>query len=169
MINLPYGRQTITEADIEAVVTVLRSDWLTTGPKVAEFERALAEFVGVRHAVVVNSGTAALHCAMAAIGTSPGDEVIVPSISFVATANCVVYCGGTPVFADVEADTALIDPADVERKITPRTKASWRKGKSQLATMCQFFNRFCLGEDRVKQVTRSFSIDANCKSRHVLP
>ena len=103
--------------------TVLRSDWLTTGPKVAEFERALAEFVGVRHAVVVNSGTAALHCAMAAIGISPGDEVIVPSISFVATANCVVYCGGTPVFADVEADTALIDPADVERKITPRTKA----------------------------------------------
>ena len=123
MIALPYGRQTITEADIEAVVTVLRSDWLTTGPKVAEFERALAEFVGVRHAVVVNSGTAALHCAMAAIGISPGDEVIVPSISFVATANCVVYCGGTPVFADVEADTALIDPADVERKITPRTKA----------------------------------------------
>ena len=123
MISLPYGRQTITEADIEAVVTVLRSDWLTTGPKVAEFERALAEFVGVGHAVVVNSGTAALHCAMAAIGISPGDEVIVPSISFVATANCVVYCGGTPVFADVEADTALIDPADVERKITPRTKA----------------------------------------------
>ena len=123
MIALPYGRHTITEADIEAVATVLRSDWLTTGPKVAEFERALAEFVGVRHAVVVNSGTAALHCAMAAIGTFPGDEVIVPSISFVATANCVVYCGGTPVFADVEADTALIDPADVERKITSRTKA----------------------------------------------
>ena len=123
MIDLPYGRQTVTEADIEAVSTVLRSDWLTTGPKVAEFERALAEFVGVSHAVVVNSGTAALHCAMAAIGIAPGDEVIVPAISFVATANCVVYCGGTPVFADVEADTALIDPADVERKITPRTKA----------------------------------------------
>jgi perosamine synthetase len=123
MIVLPYGRQTITEADIEAVVTVLRSNWLTTGPKVAEFERALAEFVGVRHAVVVNSGTAALHCAMAAIGISPGDEVIVPPISFVATANCVVYCGGTPVFADVQGDTALIDPADVERRITPRTKA----------------------------------------------
>ena len=123
MIDLPYGRQTVTEADIEAVSTVLRSDWLTTGPKVAEFERALADFVGVSHAAVVNSGTAALHCAMAAIGIAPGDDVIVPAISFVATANCVVYCGGTPVFADVEADTALIDPADVERKITPRTKA----------------------------------------------
>jgi UDP-4-amino-4,6-dideoxy-N-acetyl-beta-L-altrosamine transaminase len=123
LIDLPYGRQTITEPDIEAVLAVLRSDWLTTGPKVPEFEQALAEFVGVRHAVVVNSGTAALHCAMAAIGVTSGDEVIVPSISFVATANCVVYCGGTPVFADVEAETALIDPTDVERKITPRTKA----------------------------------------------
>jgi perosamine synthetase len=123
VIDLPYGRQTVTEADIEAVLAVLRSDWLTTGPKVAEFERALAEFVGVSHAVVVNSGTAALHCAMAAIGVAPGDQVIVPAISFVATANCVVYCGGTPVFADVEADTALIDPVDVERKITPRTRA----------------------------------------------
>jgi perosamine synthetase len=123
MITLSYGRQTITDADIEAVLAVLRSDWLTTGPKVPEFEKALAEFVGVEHAVVVNSGTAALHCAMAAIGVTSGDEVIVPSISFVATANCVVYCGGTPVFADVEAETALIDPADVERKITPRTRA----------------------------------------------
>jgi UDP-4-amino-4,6-dideoxy-N-acetyl-beta-L-altrosamine transaminase len=123
VIDLPYGRQTITEADIAAVLAVLRSNWLTTGPKVPEFEQALAEFVGVKHAVVVNSGTAALHCAMAAIGVTSGDEVIVPSISFVATANCVVYCGGTPIFADVEAETALIDPMDVERKITPRTKA----------------------------------------------
>jgi len=122
-IHLPYGRQTITDADIEAVTMVLRSDWLTTGPKVAEFERALAEFIGVRHTAVVNSGTAALHCTMAAIGIAPGDEVVVPAISFVATANCVVYCGGVPVFADVEPDTALIDPADVERKITSRTRA----------------------------------------------
>lgn len=122
-IDLPYGRQTITDADIEAVTMALRSDWLTTGPKVTEFERALAEFIGVRHAAVLNSGTAALHCAMAAIGIAPGDEVIVPAISFVATANCVLYCGGVPVFADVEADTALIDPVDVERKISSRTRA----------------------------------------------
>ena len=123
MITLPYGHQTITEEDIATVVAALRSDWLTTGPKVSEFERSLGDFVGTRHAVVVNSGTAALHCAMTAIGITSRDEVIVPAISFVATANCVVYCGGTPVFADVEANTALIDPADVERKITPRTKA----------------------------------------------
>jgi perosamine synthetase len=123
VIDLPYGRQTVSESDIEAVLNMPRSAWLSTSPKVAEFEQALAKFVGVRHAVVVNSGTAALHCAMAAIHISPGDEVIVPSISFVATANCVVYCGGTPVFADVEADTALLDPMDVDRKITPRTRA----------------------------------------------
>ena len=120
---LPYGRQTIDDDDVAAVVEVLRSDWLTTGPKVEEFERALAAFTGAAHAVVIANGTAALHAAMAALGIGPGDEVIVPAITFVATANCVVYQGGTPVFADIEPDTLLIDPADVERRITPRTKA----------------------------------------------
>ena len=120
---LPYGRQTIEEDDIAAVVEVLRSDWLTTGPKVDEFERALERFTGAAHAVVIANGTAALHAAMAALEIGPGDEVIVPAITFVASANCVVYHGGTPVFADVEAGTLLIDPADVARKITRRTKA----------------------------------------------
>jgi len=120
---LPYGRQTIDEDDIAAVVEVLRSDWLTTGPKVDEFERALERFTGAAHAVVISNGTAALHAAMAALEIGPSDEVIVPAITFVASANCVVYHGGTPVFADVEPDTLLIDPADVARKITPRTKA----------------------------------------------
>jgi len=120
---LPYGRQTIEDDDVAAVVEVLRSDWLTTGPKVDEFERALAAFTGAAHAVTIANGTAALHAAMAALGIGPGDEVIVPAITFVATANCVIYQGGTPVFADIESDTLLIDPADVERKITPRTKA----------------------------------------------
>lgn len=120
---LPYGRQTIDDDDIAAVVDVLRSDWLTTGPKVEEFERAFAAFTGVEHAVAVSNGTAALHAAMAVLGVGPGDEVVVPAITFVASANCAVYQGGTPVFADVEADTLLIDPADVERKITARTKA----------------------------------------------
>jgi len=120
---LPYGRQCVDEEDIAAVVAVLRSDWLTTGPMVEQFERAFAEFTGCAHAVAVANGTAALHAAMAALGVGPGDEVIVPAITFVASANCVVYQGGTPVFADVEADTLLTDPADVERKITPRTKA----------------------------------------------
>lgn len=120
---LPYGRQSVDDDDIAAVVDVLRSDWLTTGPKVEEFERAFAAFTGTAHAVAVSNGTAALHVAMAALKISPGDEVIVPAITFVASANCVIYQGGTPVFADVEPETLLIDPADVERKITARTKA----------------------------------------------
>jgi len=120
---LSYGRQWLNEEDIEAVVKVLRSDWLTTGPKVEEFEQAFADFVGAKHAVAVSSGTAALHAAMYAIGIGPGDEVIVPAMTFAATANCVVFQGGTPVFADVEPDTLLLDPTQVEAEITPRTKA----------------------------------------------
>ncbi|MEO7318805.1 MAG: UDP-4-amino-4,6-dideoxy-N-acetyl-beta-L-altrosamine transaminase [Chthoniobacteraceae bacterium] len=120
---LPYGRQAIEQDDIDAVVDVLRSPWLTTGPKVPEFERAFAEAAGVPHAVAVCNGTAALHCAFAALSIGPGDEVIVPAITFVATANAVVYCGGTPVFADVETGTLCLDPADAARRITPRTKA----------------------------------------------
>lgn len=120
---LPYGRQSVDEEDIAAVVEVLRSDWLTTGPAVERFERAFAEFTGARHAVAVSNGTAALHASMAALGIGPGDEVIVPAITFVASANCVVYQGGTPIFADLDPGTLLIDPAEVERKITPRTRA----------------------------------------------
>lgn len=120
---IPYGRQTVDEKDIEAVIEVLRSDWLTTGPKVAEFEDALARYVGAKYAVAVSSGTAALHCAMYALGIGPGQEVIVPAMTFAASVNCVAYQGGIPVFADVTADTLLIDPQDVERKITPQTKA----------------------------------------------
>jgi perosamine synthetase len=119
---LPYGRQTIDDDDIAAVVEVLRSDWLTTGPKVEECERALAAYTGTAHAVAVSNGTAALHTAMHALSVGPGDEVIVPAITFVATANAVVYCGGTPVFADVDPATLLLDPVDVARRITPRTK-----------------------------------------------
>ncbi len=120
---LPYGRQEIDEDDIAAVVEVLRSDWLTTGPMVGRFEQAIADFTGARYGVAVSSGTAALHAAMFAIGIGPGDEVILPPMTFVATANAVVYQGGTPVFVDVEEDTLLLDPSLIEAKITPRTKA----------------------------------------------
>lgn len=120
---IPYGRQLIEEDDIAAVVEVLRSDWLTTGPKVAEFERAVADFVGAQHAVAVSSGTAALHCAMYAIGIGPGDEVILPPMTFAATANAVLFQGGVPVFVDVDPDTLLLDPNQVEAKITRGTKA----------------------------------------------
>ena len=120
---LPYGRHSVDQDDIAAVGAVLCSDWLTTGPKVAEFERTVADFVGARHAVAVSSGTAALHAAMHALGIGPGDEVIVPPLTFAASANCVLYQGGTPVFADVAGDTLLLDPKEVERRITPRTRA----------------------------------------------
>jgi len=120
---LPYGRQDIDDADIAAVVEVLRSDWLTTGPKVGEFEVAFAAAVGAKEAVAVSNGTAALHAAMFALGIGAGDEVIVPPMTFAASANCVLYQGGTPVFADVLPDSLLIDPDQVVAKITPRTKA----------------------------------------------
>jgi perosamine synthetase len=120
---IPYGRQSIDEDDIQAVVEVLRSDWLTTGPMVEKFEQAVAEFVGAKYAVAVSSGTAALHCAMYAAGIGPGDEVILPPMTFVATANAVVYQGGTPVFADVDPGRLLIDPLEVEKKVTAKTKA----------------------------------------------
>ncbi len=120
---IPYGRQLIDDDDIAAVVETLRSDWLTTGPKVAEFEEKFAAFAGAKAAVAVNSGTAALHAAMYAIEIGPGDEVILPPMTFAATANCVVYQGGTPVVVDVEPHTLLIDPDKIEEKITPHTKA----------------------------------------------
>jgi len=120
---IPYGRQSIDDDDIEAIVKVLRSDWLTTGPKVAEFEEIFAQYVNAKHAVAVSSGTAALHAAMYAIGIGPGDEVILPPVTFAATANCVVFQGGTPIFSDVEPDTLLLDPLQIESKITKYTKA----------------------------------------------
>lgn len=120
---LPYGRQEIGDADIKAVVEALVSGWLTTGPRVAEFEKAFAAHCGAADGVAVNSGTAALHCAMRALGIGPGDEVIAPAITFAASANAALYEGAVPVFADVEPDTLLIDPASVAEKITPRTRA----------------------------------------------
>jgi perosamine synthetase len=120
---IPYGRQSIDEEDIEAVVKVLRSDWLTTGPKVDEFERAFAAYVGAEEAVAVSNGTAALHAAMYALRIGPNDEVIVPAMTFASTANCVVFQGGTPIFSDVDPGSLLIDISSAESKITSRTKA----------------------------------------------
>lgn len=120
---IPYGRHWVTEEDVAAVIEVLRSDWLTTGPKVEEFEHAFARATGAPFAVGLASGTAALHACMAVLGIGPGDEVIVPAMTFAATANSVVFQGGTPRFADVEPDTLLVDPASVEALISPRTRA----------------------------------------------
>jgi UDP-4-amino-4,6-dideoxy-N-acetyl-beta-L-altrosamine transaminase len=120
---LPYGRQVIDEADIDAVVEVLRSDWLTTGPKVAEFEEAFAAGVGAKYAVSFTSGTAALHGSAFAAGLKTGDEAITTPMTFAATANCILYQNATPVFADVSADTLNLDPEQIERKMKPQTRA----------------------------------------------
>jgi perosamine synthetase len=120
---LPYGRQSLDDTDILAVVEVLKSDWLTTGPKIAEFEDRFAAWVGARHAISFSSGTAALHGAAFAAGLGPGDEAVTTPMTFCATANCILYQGATPVFADVSADTLNLDPAEVSKKIHPHTKA----------------------------------------------
>jgi perosamine synthetase len=120
---LPYGRHRVDEGDIQAVVETLRSDWLTTGPKVPEFEEAFAAGVGAKYAVSFSSGTAALHGAAFAAGISAGDDAITSPLTFAATANCVLYQGGTPIFADVSSDTLNIDPKRIAALVTPRTKA----------------------------------------------
>jgi perosamine synthetase len=120
---LPYGRQYVDESDIRAVVEVLRGDWLTNGPGVVRFEQAFAAQVGARNAIAVSSGTAALHAAAHVAGLGPGDEVILSPLTFLATANCIVYCGATPVFADIDPATLNLDPGQVEKKLSPRTKA----------------------------------------------
>ena len=122
-LPLPYGRQTITDEDIAEVVNVLRSSWLTTGPKVDEFEQAFARQVGASHAVSFNSGTAALHGAVFAAGLGLGDEAITSPLTFAASANCLLYQSATPVFADVNAKTLTLDPVQIEKRITPNTKA----------------------------------------------
>ena len=120
---LPYARQTIEDDDVAAVVETLRSDWLTTGPRVPAFERELAAFSGALHAVAFSSGTAALHGATTAARLGPGDEAITTPMTFVATANAVLYVGAEPRFADIDPGTLLIHPNAVAAAITPRTKA----------------------------------------------
>ena len=120
---IPYEHQWVTADDIKAMVLVLKSDWMTQGPIIDKFEKAVAEFCGAKYAVAVSSGTAALHAAFAAARIGPGDEVITTPITFAATSNAVVYCGGIPVFADIKEDTLNINPKEIEKKITKRTKA----------------------------------------------
>lgn len=118
-----YGRQWIDEEDIQAVNDVLRSDYITCGPKVDEMERCLEEYTGAKYAVAVSNGTAALHCACIAAEIGVGDEVITTPITFAASANCVLYCGAKPVFADIDPDTYNINPESIRAKITDKTKA----------------------------------------------
>ncbi|MBP5554906.1 MAG: UDP-4-amino-4,6-dideoxy-N-acetyl-beta-L-altrosamine transaminase [Lachnospiraceae bacterium] len=118
-----YGRQWVSEEDIAAVSEVLRGPYITCGPKVTEAERKLESYTGAKHAVVVNSGTSALHCACIAAGVGEGDEVITTPITFAASANCALYCGAKPVFADIDPETYNIDPESIRKCITDKTKA----------------------------------------------
>lgn len=120
---IQYGKQYIDDADIQAVTEVLKSPFLTCGPQIPALEKKYCEITGARYAVAVSNGTAALHIACIAAGIGPGDEVITTPITFAASANCVSYCGGKPVFADIDPETYNIDPAAIEACITPRTKA----------------------------------------------
>ena len=121
--RIGYGHQYIDEADIQAVVDVLKSDFLTCGPKIEEAEKKLCDITGAKHAVLIANGTAALHAMIFAAGIGPGDEVITTPLTFAASANCALYCGARPVFADINPETYNIDPQSIEEKITDKTKA----------------------------------------------
>lgn len=118
-----YGRQWVDEEDVSAVANILRGDYLTCGPAVSEMERSLEKYTGAKYAVAVSNGTAALHCACIAAGVGPGDEVITTPITFAASANCALYCGAKPVFADINPETYNIDPESIRAHITDKTKA----------------------------------------------
>ncbi|OGY67438.1 MAG: UDP-4-amino-4,6-dideoxy-N-acetyl-beta-L-altrosamine transaminase [Candidatus Harrisonbacteria bacterium RIFCSPLOWO2_02_FULL_45_10c] len=120
---LVFGSPLIEQPEIDEVVDSLKSGWLGTGPKVKKFEEMFSDYKSIKHSVAVNSCTAALHLAMRVIGVKPGDEVIVPTMTFAATANAAIHAGGTPVFADCEKGTMNLDPVDLEKKITKKTKA----------------------------------------------
>ncbi len=120
---IPMSMPDIDESDVEAVAEVIRSGRLALGPRTAAFEKAIAGYVGVKHAVAVSSGTAALHLIVKALGIGQGDEVLLPSFTFAASVNAILYAGAVPVFVDVERETFNIDPDDMERKITAKTKA----------------------------------------------
>lgn len=126
MKKIPYGRQNITEQDISAVIEVLKSDWLTQGPKIAEFEEAFAQYVGAKYAVAVSNGTAALHLCTLSLGVKPGDKVITTPITFAASANCVRYAGGDVVFADIDPETYLLDIQKVEKLLKDSPKGTYK-------------------------------------------
>lgn len=120
---IPYGRQSINDDDIQSVVDVLKTSWITQGPKVAEFEKAIANYCGAKYAVAVSNGTAGLHLACLAAGLKAGDEAVTTPMTFVATANAISYTGARPVFADIQYHTVNINPAEIEQRISKRSRA----------------------------------------------
>ena len=162
-----YGRQCIGEDDINAVCETLRSNLITCGPKVTEFERLLCEYTGAKYAVVVSNGTAALHLAALAAQIGPEDEVIVSSITFAASANCVLYCGGTPVFADINPETYNIDPASIRKLITPKTKAIVAVDFTGQATELDEIQAICKEHDLILIQDAAHSIGTKYKGQAV--
>ena len=126
MKGIPYGKQNITQADIEAVVETLQADFLTQGPKINEFEEAFAQYVGAKYAVALSNGTAALHLCALALNVKPGDKVITTSITFAASANCIKYCGGEVVFADIDPETYLLDINKVKELLEASPKGTYK-------------------------------------------
>lgn len=155
---IPYGTQNIDEEDINEVVSVLKSSFISSGPKINEFENAFAEYVGCKYCVAVSNGTAALHCACMALGLKPGDEVITTPLSFVATANAILYCGAKPVFVDINKETLNIDETLIEEKITKNTKA---------IIPVHFAGRPC-NMDKIKKIAQAHNLKIIEDAAHAL-
>ena len=142
-----YGHQYLDEADYQAVLDVLKSDYLTCGPKIGELEEKLCRITGAKHAVSVSNGTAALHVACLAAGVGPGNEVITTPITFAASANCALYCGAKPVFADIDENTYNIDPKQVRAHVTEKTKAVVAVDYTGQSTNLKELRKICDGYD----------------------
>ncbi len=156
---VPFHRPEITEDEIQSVVATLRSGWLTTGPKVKRFEEQFSGYLGCRHAVAVNSGTAALHLALDAVGIKEGDEVIVPTMTFAATAEVVFYLKAKPVLVDCRPDTLNIDPEQIENAITSKTRA---------IIPVHFGGQPC-EMDRILEIARQYKVKVIEDAAHALP
>ena len=162
-----YGHQYIDDADIDAVTEVLKSDFLTCGPKIEEVEKKLCEITGAKYAVVVSNGTAALHLACMAAGISEGDEVITTPITFAASANCALYCGGRPVFADINPDTYNISPEEIEKKASSKTKAVVAVDYTGQAVELEAISKICADRGLCLIEDASHAIGTKYKERYV--
>ena len=165
--KISYGHQYIDEADIEAVCQVLRSDFLTCGPKITELEKRLCELTGAKYAVVCSNGTAALHISCLAAGVTEGDEVITTPITFAASANCAFYCGAKPVFADINEKTYNLDPAEAAKKVTDKTRAIVAVDFTGQAVELDAFQALCREKKLVLIEDAAHSIGTSYKGKMV--
>jgi UDP-4-amino-4,6-dideoxy-N-acetyl-beta-L-altrosamine transaminase len=164
---IPYGRQSIDQEDIDAVVSVLASDWLTTGPNVPAFEKAVAGYTGCRHAVAVNSGTSALDIAVQVLALPHGSEVITTPFTFAATSNAILYNGLVPVYADIIRGTRNIDPESIRRKITPKTRAVIIVDFAGLPCDLRAIRQICRDHDLVLIEDACHALGASCQGRKI--